>query len=528
MKRERAALAAFVAVMAACVLESAGAGPAAAAPAAVCGKVFLDANGNGVLDAGEKGIAGVAVTDGVNFVVTGPDGSYRIAIAPDPTLPHRPTQPVSVCWPTGHWPTGRWWYRLMDVKDASAVHFGLRAEAQAMPFVYLHHSDSHCRFPGGCDAFAAFVNGLGPDVRWVLDTGDTSFGEETPGGKTTFRVLAEAEKKFKPPFFHAIGNHDYVPGEDPELVGYAAWTRDMGPLRWSFDYADLHVVGIDNFDEAVKPATVDWLEKDFARQPAGKRIVLGYHYPNPDGGKFHRLLKDYRVQLVHAGHNHTQQTWTDWHAPMVTAFDYKPLGPCVVTSVTKDSIVHGYYCIGCKGVPFMHSRRCPMNWLPQVLLAGIARSRGPVHTIEGKALTGAAAPIAVSTSKVLVQARISPGAGASRVGLRAGPAEAPLEIVFTGTRLGIGGAWFPFTSQRPDKQLTLTVFYQKGMVTVWADNYFHMERPVALPAVGAVTVFAEGPAATIESLSVTEVKPDPAGGAAYTNSNMGSLRRTPD
>ena len=43
--------------------------PAAAEPAVpnvVAGKVFFDANGNGVLNAREKGIPGARVTDGVH------------------------------------------------------------------------------------------------------------------------------------------------------------------------------------------------------------------------------------------------------------------------------------------------------------------------------------------------------------------------------------------------------------------------------------------------------------------------------
>ena len=42
------------------------------------GVVFLDRNGNGRRDPGEPGVAGVAVSDQVRVVQTGPDGSFRI------------------------------------------------------------------------------------------------------------------------------------------------------------------------------------------------------------------------------------------------------------------------------------------------------------------------------------------------------------------------------------------------------------------------------------------------------------------
>ncbi|HUS46963.1 MAG TPA: hypothetical protein VM098_02500, partial [Phycisphaerae bacterium] len=49
-------------------------------PEVVSGKVFLDANANGRPDADEKGIAGARVTDGVNFVTTAADGSYKLVV----------------------------------------------------------------------------------------------------------------------------------------------------------------------------------------------------------------------------------------------------------------------------------------------------------------------------------------------------------------------------------------------------------------------------------------------------------------
>ena len=191
---------------------------------------------------------------------------------------------------------------------------GCADDKQSLPFMYLQQSDSHCRFPGGCAAFAAFVNHLGSEVKFVLDTGDTSFGSEGKDGPTTFRVLTEAERKFKAPFLHAIGNHDVMGEGNGEFDGLAAWTRNLGPLRWSFDYADVHFAGIDCFEEAMRPVVVNWLEKDFRAKSKGRRIVLCHHYPNPDGDRFHALLKDYNVQLVQAGHNHASKFWDDWYA----------------------------------------------------------------------------------------------------------------------------------------------------------------------------------------------------------------------
>jgi hypothetical protein len=88
-------------------LASVAAAPAAAQPpipcasGGVCGVVWNDTNGNGVLEPGEPGIPGVTVTicqvcDGTDtgVVVTGPDGSYSLFEPPG-------TYKVSVPIPTG-------------------------------------------------------------------------------------------------------------------------------------------------------------------------------------------------------------------------------------------------------------------------------------------------------------------------------------------------------------------------------------------------------------------------------------------
>ena len=73
MKRLLVTVAAVVALS--CVAST----RAVAAPfAEFRGTVFVDANGNGRLDAGERGISGVAVSDQLHVVVTDKDGRYRL------------------------------------------------------------------------------------------------------------------------------------------------------------------------------------------------------------------------------------------------------------------------------------------------------------------------------------------------------------------------------------------------------------------------------------------------------------------
>ena len=44
------------------------------------GQVFLDSNKNGLLDAGERGIAGVRVSNGLDVVTTNNEGRYTLPV----------------------------------------------------------------------------------------------------------------------------------------------------------------------------------------------------------------------------------------------------------------------------------------------------------------------------------------------------------------------------------------------------------------------------------------------------------------
>ncbi|HYM85310.1 MAG TPA: metallophosphoesterase N-terminal domain-containing protein, partial [Pseudoxanthomonas sp.] len=49
-------------------------------PACNAGRVWADANGNGMVDQGEKGVAGVKVSDGKRIVSTDAQGSYVLPL----------------------------------------------------------------------------------------------------------------------------------------------------------------------------------------------------------------------------------------------------------------------------------------------------------------------------------------------------------------------------------------------------------------------------------------------------------------
>lgn len=488
------------------------------APQTVAGKVFLDANANGKLDEGEKPVSSVRITDGVNFATAGPDGSYRIELADDPTFAHAPSRTVSVCWPTNTWPTGKWWVRLSEVADPTAVHFGLRADKQSLPLMYMHTTDDHGDFVRYYKLSRPFIDGL-HEVKFVVNTGDTGRPDK----------MAAAEKTYKTPFFHAIGNHDlYEADKTPDKYWYGNYTRSLGPVRWSFDCAGIHFVGIDCFEDSNRASqAAKWLAKDLAALPKGARIMLFYHYPNPTScASLRKVIRDYRVELIHAGHNHTYGYWDRWDAPMYTAYTYRA-GNIHPVIVDDRGIHYAMYCNGCKpGKSYAHSRRCPVRHLEHVLLANINGRFGTAYAQKNLSLEGDGKAVVVSTRDALVHLVVKPAPGGA-AGVRIGAGETTCDVIWRRERLIVNGVSFPF-SCKAGKSLDLTIFVQKNMLTVWADNRFFMEAPVKLDRTRRVQPFAEDAKAAVTTWSVREVKFDPSNRnkSYFCPCSHGAIRRT--
>src|SRR6476469_6220722 len=98
----------------------------------VTGIVFNDANGNGVRDTGEAGIAGVAVSNQDTVVTTDASGAFRMTA--------RGSGVVFVSTPDGYRAIGPFW---RDADAAAPIAFPLARAASSGTFSFVHASDTH-------------------------------------------------------------------------------------------------------------------------------------------------------------------------------------------------------------------------------------------------------------------------------------------------------------------------------------------------------------------------------------------------
>jgi Icc protein len=255
--------------------------------AAVSGTVFIDANGNGARDAGERGVANVAVSDQDAVVVTDGNGAYRLA--------RGSSKIVFVSVPDGYKAAKPFWQHL-DATTTSAD-FALSAVARTTDFTFIHASDTHLApaVLARTQKFRALADALNP--AFILITGDLVKDalrvSETEA--TGYYDLFDREAAlFKNPVWTVPGNHEnfgiersqsHVSPTNP-LYGREMYHRHRGPDYYSFNYGGIHFVGLNTVDiddqwyyGHVDEVQLRWLERDLAMVPAAMPVVTFDHIP---------------------------------------------------------------------------------------------------------------------------------------------------------------------------------------------------------------------------------------------------------
>jgi predicted MPP superfamily phosphohydrolase len=261
------------------------AAPIAAPAQGVAGVVFADANGNGVRDAGERGIAGVAVSNQHEVVVTDGTGAYRL------TSPGTGIVFVSV--PDGYRAVGPFWQRT----SAGEATFALAPAAAPATFTFVHASDTHIA-PASAERtrrLRAIADSIRP--AFVLVTGDLvkdalRVGEAEARGY--YDLFAAEIASFRSPVYTVPGNHENFGIERAQskvqathpLYGREMYRSYRGPDYYSFTYGGVHFVGLNTVDiddqwyyGHVDARQLEWLARDLAVIPSTMPVVTFDHIP---------------------------------------------------------------------------------------------------------------------------------------------------------------------------------------------------------------------------------------------------------
>lgn len=233
------------------------------------GKVFIDSNGNGTFDKGEKTLKGVMVSDGRHVVKTQGDGTYE--------LPgHERERFLFVTVPSGY-KTTRHYHAIGQGRDS--YDFALRPYNAHIGRGGAHHfvqiSDTEISTATGQEEWVAAVRSyaLNENAAFIIHTGDICYEKGLKAHKPMFNT-----ENMDVPVYYCIGNHDLVKGKYGEEVFESIY----GPVYYSFDAGNVHYIvtpmwGGDYRPGYTKEDVYHWLVNDLAQIPEGKPIVVFNH-----------------------------------------------------------------------------------------------------------------------------------------------------------------------------------------------------------------------------------------------------------
>jgi hypothetical protein len=286
-----------------------------AAEAQVRGTVFEDANGNGTREAGEHGIAGVALSNGRDIVRSAADGSYAVAARPDDLVfAIKPAgrrfglraNGLPDFWRDGHVP--RFDVALSPRHDRSG------------PMQVLLFTDPQVKSLVDVDYYRRDI--VEP-LHGTHATIGLSLGDIVNDDVSLYPALNAVTASLGVPWLHIAGNHDLDAGAASDADTLRTFRATYGPDTVAWEESQAIFIGLDDVVAmpGQRPAYVGGLREDqFAflerylpTVPKDRLVVLGLHIPlfdhafrAEDRARLFALLEKVEHPLVLSGHTHNQ------------------------------------------------------------------------------------------------------------------------------------------------------------------------------------------------------------------------------
>ena len=250
------------------------------------GAVFVDANGNGVRDTGERGLSGVVVSNQDVVVTTDFSGAYDLTPGASGI--------VFVSVPDGYRAVGSFW---RNTTVPGSRDFALAPVPRVTTFTFVHASDTHIA-PNVVERtrrLRTLVDSLRPSFALIAGDLVRDAMSQTDSLSRSYYDLFMAETgKFTTHIWTVPGNHENfgiirsranIPKTHP-LYGRAMYRSYMGPDYYSFTFGGIHFVGLNSvsIDDSAYYGDVDslqlaWLARDLAQVPRTMPVVTFNHIP---------------------------------------------------------------------------------------------------------------------------------------------------------------------------------------------------------------------------------------------------------
>ncbi|NLD64790.1 MAG: PQQ-binding-like beta-propeller repeat protein [Bacteroidales bacterium] len=262
------------------------------------GVVFNDLNRNRQHDAGEKGMSGVAVSDGLNVVLTDKSGTFRL-----PGI--NETKFIRITPPAGYRSSGNFY--LKAESRESGYDFGLvpfrTSENKTVRHLQLTDTETGTDYGwiGPIRDYSA-----NEDISFIIHTGDIcyEYGLNFHGSNVTSETMGV-------PVYYCIGNHDLVKGN----YGEELYEKNFGPVYYSFDAGNTHFIVTPMLTGDYQPSYTKedvyrWIKNDLRLVDPSKNLVVFNHNLLTLGDEFIYGINE--TEKINLG-DHNLKAWIYGH-----------------------------------------------------------------------------------------------------------------------------------------------------------------------------------------------------------------------
>jgi hypothetical protein len=302
---------------------------------AVGGIVYQDDNGNGIRDAGERGIAGIKVSNGRDLVISDAQGRYRLPPPAGGTL--FVIKPAGYATATGDNGLPRFWIHHFPQGSPKLRYGGIAATSADKPDAF----DFPLRPQARTGDLKMLVFG-DPQPKNRVDVGyydrdivtplvgkhdaqlGLSLGDIVNDDLTLYPHMNRVTARLGVPWLHVAGNHDLDFDAQRDEDSLLSFRNVYGPDSYAWEEPQASFIVLDDvvYRPGQKPAYVGGLREDqfaflqayLATVPRERRVVIAAHIPFFDGNfrrddreRLFALLEDRPRVLLLSAHTHNQR-----------------------------------------------------------------------------------------------------------------------------------------------------------------------------------------------------------------------------
>ncbi|MFA4868985.1 MAG: calcineurin-like phosphoesterase family protein [Pedobacter sp.] len=303
------------------------------------GYIYSDRNLNGKREKMESGIPNVAVTNGIDVVLSDKNGYYELPVSND--------QIISVIKPSGykvrtnedqlpqffynHKPAGSPALKYKGVAPTGklpvSIDFPLSPSKEDSNFRALIFGDPQ---PYTLQEVDYFDKGVVSELEGVKNVAfGLSMGDLVGNNPDLFMPYIKAIKKIGIPWYNLMGNHDINFDVKEDKYSDESFEAHFGPADYAFNYGDVHFIVLDDilypdprdgksYWGGLRKDQLEFVANDLKFVPKDKLVVIAFHIPIGEAGnnegfreedrkRLFELLADFPNTLSLSAHTHNQR-----------------------------------------------------------------------------------------------------------------------------------------------------------------------------------------------------------------------------